>query len=81
MRERRRDVFVAHRRVGEIDEVAFEAGLGRPAEVENDLNNLFEITEADSACRMVSGKMSRSCVSSQLGSKDSALTANFHPQL
>ena len=42
-----RDIFVAYRRLGEIDKIVLETGLGRTPEIEHDLNDIFDVVEPD----------------------------------
>ena len=42
-----RDIFVANRRLGEINKIVLETGLGRTPEIEHDLNDIFDVVEPD----------------------------------
>ena len=64
------DVFVTYRRVGEVLEIVLEPSLRRTPEVEYDFDDLSMLLRRTSACRIASGKMSRSWESSQLGESE-----------
>ncbi len=42
-----RDVFVTDRRFGQVVKVVFETRLGRPPQIEDDFNDLFDVVETD----------------------------------